>query len=259
MPEISVWPGLLVGRDLEGRVLLGQAAEGDGHLLLVDLRLGLDGDLDHRLGELHRLELDRLVGRGERVARDDLLDADGRGDVARVDLLDVLAVVGVHHQDAADPLRLAGRDVEHARAGLELARVDAEVGQLADERVGHDLEGERGERLGVVGVAGGRAVLLAAHGLEALDRRHVERARQVGEHGVEQRLDALVLERGAAQHGRELDLERRLADRGDEPLASGSRPPRGSSRRARRRSGRPRRAASRARRPPRRRTRPGSR
>ena len=42
-------------------------------------------------------------------------------------------------------------DVEHARARLELARVDAEVGELADERVGHDLEGERRERLAVVG------------------------------------------------------------------------------------------------------------
>ena len=51
--------GLLVGLDLEGRVLLGQAAEGDRHLLLVGLRLGLDGDLDDRLGELDRLELDR--------------------------------------------------------------------------------------------------------------------------------------------------------------------------------------------------------
>ena len=37
-------------------------------------------------------------------------------------------------------------------------------------------------------------------GLEALDRRHVERARQVVEHRVEQRLHALVLERRAAQH-----------------------------------------------------------
>ena len=39
------------------------------------------------------------------------------------------------------------------RAGLELAGVDAEVGELADEGVGHDLEGERGERLVVVGRA----------------------------------------------------------------------------------------------------------
>ena len=104
MPEISVWPALLVGADLERRVLLGEAAERDRHLLLVGLRLRLDRHGDHRVVERDRLELDRLVGRRERVARDDLLDADRRGDVAREDLGDVLALVGVHHQDAADAL-----------------------------------------------------------------------------------------------------------------------------------------------------------
>ena len=43
-------------------------------------------------------------GVGERVARDDLLDAHRRGDVAGVDLGDLLALVGVHHQDPPDPL-----------------------------------------------------------------------------------------------------------------------------------------------------------
>ena len=100
--------GLLVGLDLERRVLLGEAAECDRHLLLVGLRLRLDGDLDDRLGEDDLLELDRRIGRGERVAGDDLLDADAGGDVAGVDLLELLAVVGVHHQDAADALGLAG-------------------------------------------------------------------------------------------------------------------------------------------------------
>ena len=108
--------------------------------------------------------------------------------------------------------------VEHARAGLEPARVDAEVRELADERVGHDLERERGERLGVVGVAGGRAVVLAL----ARARGPRSAARRAGwqevEHGVEQRLHALVLERGAAQHRRELDVERRLADRRDQAV-----------------------------------------
>ena len=146
----------------------------------------------------------------------DLLDADAGGDVAGVDLLDVLAVVGVHHQDAADPLGPAGRDVEHTRACLETARVDAEVGELADVGVGHDLEGERRERLVVVGLAHRRAGLLALDRLGAVDRRHVERAREEVEHGVEQRLDALVLERRAAQHRGELDVQRRLADRGDQ-------------------------------------------
>src|SRR3954463_8478068 len=101
---------LLVRPDLEGRILLGQAAERDRHLLLVGLRLGLDRHGDDRVVEGDRLELDRLFRRGQRVARDDLLDADGGRDVARVDLLDVLAVVGVHHQDPPDALRAARGD-----------------------------------------------------------------------------------------------------------------------------------------------------
>ena len=105
---------------------------------------------------------------------------------------------------------LPERDVEHAPAGLEVAGVDAEVGQLADERVGHDLEGERRERLAVIGVAHDDLVGLR---VQALDRRHVERRREVVDDRVEQRLHALVLERRAAEDRRELEVERRLADR----------------------------------------------
>ncbi len=177
----------------------------------------------------------------------DLLDADGGGDVARVDLLDVLAVVGVHHQDAADALGAPRVDVEHARARLELARVDAEVGELADVGVGHDLErsAANGSESSAWRSAGRSS--LALDRLEALDGRHVERAGQEVDDRVEQRLDALVLERGAAQHRRQLDLERRLADRGAQLARPGSRPPRGSARRARRRSARPPRAGARGR------------
>ena len=50
--------GLLVGADLEGRVLLGEGEEGLAHLVLVDLGLRLDGDVDDRLGELEVLEHD---------------------------------------------------------------------------------------------------------------------------------------------------------------------------------------------------------
>ena len=84
--------------------------------------------------ERDRLEHDRRHRRAQRVARRGLLEADARGDVARVDLRLLLAVVGVHHQDAADALGAAGGGVQHAATGLELARVDAEVGELADER-----------------------------------------------------------------------------------------------------------------------------
>ena len=52
--------GLLVGADLEGRVLLGQREERLAHLVLVGLGLRLDGDVDDRLGELELLEHDRV-------------------------------------------------------------------------------------------------------------------------------------------------------------------------------------------------------
>ena len=163
--------GLLVGLDLEGRVLLGEAGEAGGELLLVGLGLGLDRDRDHRLGELDRLEHDRGVGRAERVAGAGLLEADAGADVARVALLDLLAVVRVHHQQAADPLGAPVGGVEHAAAGGELAGVDAEVGELADVGVGHHLEGERGERGVLVGGALGLAALAVLALLGRLDAR----------------------------------------------------------------------------------------
>src|SRR3954452_8306722 len=199
---------LLVRLDLEGRVLLGQAAEGDGHLLLVGLRLRLDGDLEHRLGEVDLLELDGGSRGGQRVAGDDLLDHDARGDAAGIDARALLAVVRVHHEDAPDALRAARVDVQDARAGLELAGVDAEVGELADERVGGDLEGQGGERRVVVGGPRVLPRLVLALDLDgAGDGRHVERARQVVEHRVEQRLDARVLERRAAEDRGHLEVQ----------------------------------------------------
>ena len=77
-------------------------------------------------------------------------------------------------------------------------------------RVGLHLEGERRQRTVLVGLA---RDLLPVEGL-ALDRGHVQRARQIVHDAVEQRLDALVLEGGAYEHGGHLDVERRLADGG---------------------------------------------
>ena len=151
MPRDDRLAGLVVGADLEGRVLLGQRAERLAQLVLVGLGLRLDRDRDHRLGELHALEHDRVRRVAERVTGGRVLEADGRDDVAGEDGVLVLAVVGVHLQDAADALLAVLGRVQHRAARGELARVDAEVGELADVGVAHDLERERGERLGVVG------------------------------------------------------------------------------------------------------------
>ena len=128
------------------------------------------------------------------------------------DLLDVLAVVRVHLQQATDALLVALGGVQHVRAGVERAGVDAEVGELADVRVGHDLERERRERrLGVCGTLD----LLAGLEVDALDRGDVERRGQEVDDRVEQRLDALVLERRAARDRRDRAVAmHRLAQRG---------------------------------------------
>ena len=106
MPAMMVWPVSGVGAHPEGRILLLELLQRDGQLVLVGLGLGLDGDVDDRVGELHRLEDDRLVLVGQRVPGAGVLEADGRADVAGEHLLDLLALVGVHLQQAADPLPL---------------------------------------------------------------------------------------------------------------------------------------------------------
>ena len=143
--------GLLVGLDAEGRVLFGEALERDAQLVLVGLGLGLDGDLDDRLGEGHRLEDDGVLRVGQGVAGEGVLEADGRGDVAGVDLVDLLAVVGVHLDDAPDALLACPWSaLKTYEPALSVPRVDPEEGQLADEGVGGDLEGEGREGLVVV-------------------------------------------------------------------------------------------------------------
>ncbi len=146
--------------------------------------------------------------RAQRVAGGDVLKADERDDVAGVRFLDVLAVVGVHQEHAPDLLALVLDRVQHHRRRLELARIDAREGQRADESVGHDLEGERAER----GVVRRLADLVLVFHVDAVHRRNVERARHIVDDGVEQRLDALVLERRPAQHRHEREGERALAD-----------------------------------------------
>src|SRR6185437_13208985 len=132
-----------------------------------------------------------------------------RDDVAGERFLDVLAMIGMHLQHAADALALILDRVEHGGAGLKDARINPHEGQRADERVGHDLEGERGERLVIRGFADDR--LVRAH-LHAVDRGNVGRRREEVHHAIEQRLHALVLEGRATQHRHEGVADRAFAD-----------------------------------------------
>ena len=72
--------------------------EADAELLLVGLGPGLDGERDDRLGEVHRLEHDRLLLVAQRVASGDALEPHGGGNIAGVNFLDVFPLIGVHLQ-----------------------------------------------------------------------------------------------------------------------------------------------------------------
>src|SRR3984957_16391376 len=140
-------PGLLVGPDLEGRVLLGEPLDRGAQLLLVALGLRLDRHVDDGRREGHGLEDHRLGRVAERVTRCGVLQAHHRDDRPSGSGRALLALVRVHLVDLADPLLALLDGVQHLRAGLERARVDPDVGELAQVRVRHDLEGQRRERL----------------------------------------------------------------------------------------------------------------
>ncbi len=116
----------------------------------------------------------------------------------------------MHLEQLAQALLFALGRVDDLGAGVDLARVDANVGQLAEERVHGDLERQRGERLVGTRLARDDLVLLA--GDMALHGLHIQRRGQVVHDGVEHGLHTLVLERRTAQHGVQLRGHRQLAN-----------------------------------------------
>lgn len=182
--------GLVVGRHREGRVLLGELSQSQGHLVLLGLGLGLDGNVDNGLGELDLLEDDLLALGAQGVTGGGVLEADASDDVAGGSVVTVDTLGGVHLEDAAEALALTVGSVDHVGAGLSTTGVNADVGKLTDERVGHDLEDQAGEGLVEVRMT---LDLLAGVRIGTGDGLDVERAGQVVDDSVEQLLNALFL------------------------------------------------------------------
>ena len=203
--------GLLIGAYPEGRVLVGELPQSLAQLVLIGPGLGLDGDRNDRLRELHGLQDDRMVGVAQRMAGADPLESDDRRDVAGEDFLPLLALVRVHLQDSAHPLAPAPGRVEHVGPARQRPRIDAEEGEPPDIGVGGDLECERGEgsvvaHLPCLGEAARRTVV-------SLDGRDVDGGGQVVDDTVQERLDALVAEGRSAENGEDVAPQGGLADR----------------------------------------------
>src|SRR5215472_5208350 len=202
-------PGFRVGMHAEGGIFLSETSQSLAHFVLVGLGLGLDGDGNDRRREVHGFENDLLVFFAKSVAGGDALQADAGADIAGVDSVNFFALVGVHLEQAANALAGTLGGVVDVAAGIQNAGVDTDVGDMADERVGHDFEGQRGERLIVGSAAKNR---LFGVGINAFDRRNIEGRRQIVDDRIEQRLNALVLEGRAGQHGDDFHRQGGLAD-----------------------------------------------
>ena len=115
----------MVSADPKRRIFLRQARQGHAHLFLIGLGFGLHGNLDHRIGEFHALQNDRLDGITERVTGGGVLQTGNRDNIAGIGGIDVFAAVGVHQQHTADALALALDRVQNRRALGQGAGIDA--------------------------------------------------------------------------------------------------------------------------------------
>ena len=210
--------GFLVGRDAERRVFLREALQADGKLFLVRFRRRFDGHGNDRFRERRRLEHEVVFADAERVAGDDFFRPDQRADVSGIRRVDFFAVHRLHDHEAGNAFRLARARIIERVALLQRAAVEAEEHELADVRVGPQLEAQT-DRLRVVVRFDARFRFAVV--LERLHRRQVKRGRQVIDDRVEHHLDALVLEGRARNHADEVQRERRFAD-GDAQLVRGN-------------------------------------
>ena len=203
--------GLLVEGDDEGRVFHRERVERNAELLVVTAGFRLHRDRDDRRREVDGFKRNRMRRIAERVARAGLGETDARNDVAGMRLFERLLLGRVHAEQTADALLAVNRRVKHLRAELHRARIDADERNLAAGlRIVHDLERETAERL----VVGNLALLV---GIVLRNRRaRVKRGREIVADAVEERLNALVLERGAAERrgdgARKAALAERLLD-----------------------------------------------
>ena len=141
MPGDDRLGGLVVVLDPEGRVLLHQFVQGDGELLLIGRRLGLDRQADDRLIKIDRFEKNGVRLIADRIARRDLLEPHDGDDVAGARLFHPLPFVCMHLQKPGDLLLLPAARIVEFVPRMEASRIDPEIGQFPP-LILHDLEGQ---------------------------------------------------------------------------------------------------------------------
>ena len=201
---------LLVRTNLESRVLFRQRDQTLGKLVAIARRFRLNRNRNHRLGERHRLEHNRLLLEADRITGGHVLQPDRSRDVAGEDLLLLNPLVCVHLEQTPETLTLVRARIVNAHPLRSHSGVNTEVVKFTDKRVGHDLEHQRGERLKIADVTRNR---LARGRIGSLDIPDIDGARQIVNHNVEQFLHTFVLESGAAGNRNDLGGKSRTTQR----------------------------------------------
>ncbi len=196
MPGNDGLAGVRVAVDPERRVFRGDLAQGLAQLVLVRLGGGLDGDIDDRLRDMQGLQHHRVPLIRQGIAGGGVLEPHQSHDVPGIGLIDLFPLVGVHLQEPPDALLDALGGVQHAGPGYHHPGINSQKGQMPDEGVAQQLEGQGRQRRRI------RAGTLhhVAFGVQPLHRRHIQGRRQVAHHRVQQRLHPFVLEGRAAQY-----------------------------------------------------------
>ena len=191
----------------ERGVFLGQAGQPLRHPDQVRRTRRLQPPGQHRRLSLDVLQAQRLRTAAQRLATDRILPAQYRDNVTGHGLLDVMGLVGLHPHQATDTPPLRMLRTGHRVAHLQGARVQPHEAQRAVLLVG-DLEQQACQW--TVRIRRQHHLALIAFGA---DSRAIQRRRQVLDHGIQQRLDALVLERSTGQHRHAGTCQRRPPDR----------------------------------------------
>ena len=211
--------GLGVIEHAEGGVLLVEAAQACGDLVLLAPGLGGDGLGEVGLGEGDGVQLDEFAGVAQGVAGLDAVHLADGADVAAAQLLDLLALLAPHGVQPAQLLILAGGGVHQGHVGGETAGDDLDEGELA-VLVGHGFEHEGGghRALGddevlvlAVLVGGGGGDALQGVGQQIHDKVQQHQGAQAGVGGAAHHGDQGAVPHAGAQALHDLGIGEGLA------------------------------------------------
>ena len=187
MPAMSVCARFRIGLHFERRIVFGQALKHKAQTLLVGAGLRLDGHRHDRRREDWAAPAAQAHPRAQGVARGDFLQPGDDCNVAGKGRLDRGLLVSMDFRNPADPLAAPVTALSTEIARPKYAGIDPHEDAAARILVRAEFEDQSTERFGITD-RNGRG--FARLGISTGSRRQIDRARQIVDHRIEQRLHA---------------------------------------------------------------------